>query len=162
MIGEPGRGREFLEQSSALAEKIGTKFWLAWQKTAYAACLYMLGELEKGAQLCQEAIRLGEETNDKYVISFANRPFAEILSRLEPSDPEKADRAILQAIRIQQGIDAKPELARSYVSYTYVLVARGEKEKAKEYVGKAIGMFQQMGMTWDLSQADQLLRSFTI
>jgi hypothetical protein len=93
MIGKPGRGRELFEESSTLAEKIGTKFWLAWQKAAHAACLCMLGELETGAQLCQEAIRLGEETNDKYVIAFANRPFAEILSRLEPSDPEKADRA---------------------------------------------------------------------
>lgn len=162
MIGEPGRGRELLEESSALAEKIGTKFWLAWQKTAHAACLFMLGELETGAQLCQEAIRLGEETNDKYVIAFANRPFAEILSRLEPSDPEKADRAILQAIRIQQEIDAKPELARSYVSYAHVLTGRGEKEKAKEYLARAIGMFQQMGMTWDLAQADPLLRTLNI
>jgi len=162
MIGEPGRGRELLEESSALAEKIGTKFWLAWQKTAHAACLYMLGELEKGAQLCQEAIRLGEETNDNYVIAFANRPYAEILSRLEPSDPEKADRAILHAIRIQQGIDAKPELARCYATYAHVLTSRGEKEKAKEYLAKATGMFQQMGMKWDLAEADQLLRSFTI
>ena len=160
MIGEPGRGRKFLEESSALAEKIGTKFWLAYQKTAHAACLFMLGELETGAQLCQEAIRLGEETNDKYVIAFANRPFAEILSRLEPFDPEKADRAILQAIRIQQEIDAKPELARSYVSYANVLTDRGEKEKAKEYLARAVGMFQQMGMARDLSQADQLLRNF--
>ena len=162
IIGEPARGRELLEESSALAEKIGTKFWLAYQKTAHATCLCMLGELETGAQLCQEAIRLGEETNDKYVIAFANRPFAEILSRLEPSDPEKADRAILQAIRIQQKIDAKPELGRSYVSYAQLLTSRGEKEKAKEHLARAVGMFQQMGMTWDLAQADQLLRNLEI
>jgi predicted ATPase/class 3 adenylate cyclase len=162
MIGEPDRGRELLEESSALAEKIGTKFWLAWQKTAHAACLYVLGELEKGAQLCQEAIRLGEETNDNYVIAFANRPFAEILSRLEPSDPEKADRAILLAIRNQQGINAKPELARCYATYAHVLTSRGEKEKAKEYLARAIGMFQQMGMKWDLAQAEQLLQNTEI
>jgi class 3 adenylate cyclase/tetratricopeptide (TPR) repeat protein len=155
MIGEPGRGQEILEESSALAEKIGTKFWLAWLKTAHAACLLMLGELERGAQLCQEAIRLGEETNDKYVIAFANRPFAEILSRLEPSDPEKADRAILEAIRIQQEIGTKPELARSYLSYAHILTARGEKEKAKEYLARAIDMFQQMGMDYCLGKAQE-------
>jgi class 3 adenylate cyclase/tetratricopeptide (TPR) repeat protein len=159
MIGDPDRGRELLEESLALAEKIGTKFWLAWQKTALAACLFMLGELETGSQLCQEAIRLGEETNDKYVIAFANRTFAEILSRLEPSDPEKADRAILEAIQIQQEIDAKPELARSYASYAHLLTSRGENETAKEYLAKATGMFQRMGMTWDLAQADQLHRN---
>jgi predicted ATPase/class 3 adenylate cyclase len=162
IIGEPVRGRELLEESSALAEKIGTKFWLAWQKAAHAACLCMLGEFERGAQLCQEAIHLGEETNDRYAIAFANRPFAEILSHLEPSDPEKADRAIFQSIRIQQEIDAKPELARSYVSYAHMLAGRGTKEKAKEYLAMAIGMFQQMGMAWDLSKANQLLRNLEI
>lgn len=162
MIGEPARGRELFEESFVLAEKIGTKFMLAWQKTAFAACLVILGDLEKGSQLCQEAILLGEETNDKYVIAFANRTFAEILSFLEPSDPEKADRAILEAIRIQQEIDVKPELARSYLSYAHLLTGRGEKEKAKEYLAKAIGMFQQMGMTWDLAQAGQLHRNLSI
>jgi hypothetical protein len=68
----------------------------------------------------------------------------------------------LQAIRIHQEIGAKPELARSYVSYAHVLTGRREKEKAKEYLAMAIGMFQQMGMTWDLAQADQLLRSLVI
>jgi hypothetical protein len=43
-----------------------------------------------------------------------------------------------------------------------VLTGRGEKEKAKEYLGRATGMFQQMGMTWDLAQADQLLRNLNI
>jgi tetratricopeptide (TPR) repeat protein len=163
MMRERGRGRELLEESSALAEKIGTNFWLAWQKTAQADCLCMLGDLEAAAQLCQEAIRLGEETNDKYAIAFANRPFAEIISLLEPSAPEKADRAILQAIRIQQEIGTKPELARSYLSYAHILTGRVEKNRAKDYyLDSAIGMFQQMGMTWDLSQADQLLRNLKI
>jgi predicted ATPase/class 3 adenylate cyclase len=162
MIGEPAQGRELLEESSTLAEKIGTKFWLGWQKAAHAACLFMLGELETGAQLCREAIRLSEEINNKYVIAFANRPFAEILSRLEPKNPEKADRAILQAIRIQKEIDAKPELARSYVSFAQILAGRGEKKQAKEYLARSVNMFQQMGMTCDLAQADQLLRNLKI
>ena len=122
----------------------------------------MLGELETGSQLCQEATCLGEETSDKYVIAFANRTLAEIFSSQEPSDPQKVDRAILKAIQIQQEIDVKPELARSYVSYAHLLTSRGEKEKAKEYFAKAISMFQQMGMTWDLAQADQLHRNLRI
>jgi len=162
MIGEISWGRKLLEESLALAEKIGTKFWLAWQKTALAACLFMLGELETGSQLCQDAICLGEETSDKYVIAFANRTFAEILFRLKPSDPKRADQVILEAIRIQQEIDVKPEIARSYVSYAHLLTEMAEKEKAKEYLAKAIGMFQQMGMSWDSGQAEQLQRKLPL
>jgi tetratricopeptide (TPR) repeat protein len=159
MIGEPDRGRELLEESLALAEQIGTNFWLAWQKNALASCFFSLGDLETGSILCQEAIRLGEETNDKYVIAYANRTFAEILSHLEDSNPKKADNAILKAIEIQQEINVKPELARSYVSYAIFLAEMGEKEKAKTYLDKAIGMFQHMGMNWDLDKADQIHRN---
>jgi tetratricopeptide (TPR) repeat protein len=162
MIGNPDQGRVLLEESLTLAEQIGTKFWLAWQKTALAACLFKLGEYEAGSHFCQEAILLGEETNDKYVIAYANRTFAEILFHLEPSGPEKADRAILEAMRIQQEIDVKPELARSNLSYANLFKDRGEKEKAIEYLVKAIDMFQQMGMTWDLAQADELHRNLRI
>ena len=159
MIGDPDRGRELLEESLALAEQIGTKFWLAWQKNALASCFFTLGDLEAGSLLCQEAISLGKETNDKYVIAFANRTFAEILSHLEPSDPGKADRAILETLRIYQEIDVKPELGRTNLSYARLFKDRGEKEKAIEYLVKAIDMFQQMGMKWDLAQADQLHRN---
>jgi len=162
MIGDPDRGRELLEESLALAEQIGTKFWLAWQKNALASCFFALGDFETGSLLCQKAISLGKETNDKYVIAFAKRTFAEILSCLEPSDFHKADQAILEAIRIQQEIGVKPELARSYVSYTQLLIEKGEEEKALEYLGKAIGMFQKMGMVWDLDQAEQLHRKLRV
>ena len=158
MIGELSRGRELLEESLALAEKIGTKFWLAWQKTALAACLFLLGELETGSQFCQDAICIGEETSDKYVIAFAKRTFAEILYSLKPADPEVADRAILEAIKIQQEICAKPEIARSYVSYAHLLKKMGREKNAKKYLAEAIDMFQQMGMSWDSTQANQLKR----
>jgi tetratricopeptide (TPR) repeat protein len=155
MAGDPHRGRVVLEESLALAERIGTKFWRAWQKTALAACLSTLGELDTASSLCQEAIQLGEETGDKYVMAFAQRTFAEIIFGLEPLNSQKAKHSILEAIQIQQEIDAKPELARSYMIYARILVDSGEKEKANEYIEKAVGMFQQMDMTWDLAQAEQ-------
>jgi tetratricopeptide (TPR) repeat protein len=156
MAGDPHRGRVVLEESLALAERIGTKFWRAWQKTALAACLSTLGELDTGSSLCQEAIRLGEETGDKYVMAFAQRTFAEIIFGLEPLNSQEAEHSILEAIQIQQEIDAKPELARSYMIYAQILVDSEQKEKANEYIEKAVGMFQQMDMTWDLSQAEHI------
>lgn len=156
MAGDPARGRVVLEESLVLAERIGTKFWRAWQKTALAACHLKLGEFHTGSPLCLEAISLGEETGDKYVMAFAHRTFSEILFGIEPSNPQKAEHSMLEAIRIQKEIDAKPELARSYVSFAHLLIGKGEEEKAKEYLVKATAMFQQMGMAWDLAQAEQI------
>jgi predicted ATPase len=158
--GDPSRGRELLEESSALAEKIGTKFGLSGLKTFLADCLLRLGELYAALSLCQEAIHLAEETGDKFVNSLAHRTLGEIISRSEPSDAQKAEQAILEATRILQEIGARPELARSYVSHAKLLKTKGESERSKEYLTHAIDMFQQMGNTWDLSQAEQALQEF--
>jgi predicted ATPase/class 3 adenylate cyclase len=154
--GNPARGRELLEESLALAERIGTKFWLPWQKTALSACLSMLGEVDSASTLCQEGIDLGKKAGDKYVIAFAHRTFGKILSHIDSSDPHEAERSILEAIRIQQEIEAKSELARSYVAYARLIVGKKEKAKAKEFLAKAVDMFQHMGMAWDLAQTDEI------
>ena len=66
---------------------------------------------------------------------------------------------MLEALRLQQAIGAKPELSRSYVSYVRMLQSQGEGEKVRAYLIQAIDMFRQMGMTWDLVRAEQALHS---
>jgi Tfp pilus assembly protein PilF len=79
------------------------------------------------------------------------------LGVLESPDLQQATDAVAEAIRLQQEIGAKPELARSYVCYARLLQNRGQPTEAREYLTEAIGMFQQMGMPWDLTQAEQML-----
>jgi class 3 adenylate cyclase/tetratricopeptide (TPR) repeat protein len=158
-VGDASRGRMLVEEGFALAERIGTKFALAHGKVSFAESLLALGELDEVFRVCRETITLTEEGGDRFRAALAHRIFAESLIRLHPHDSQWPQREILEAIQIQQEIGARPELARSYVSYAHVLTGMREKEKAKEYLARAIGMFQQMGMTWDLAQADQLLRN---
>jgi class 3 adenylate cyclase/tetratricopeptide (TPR) repeat protein len=156
--GDPRRGRVLLEESLALAQRIGTKFWLPWQKTALSACLLMLGEADAASPLCQEAIQLGQEARDKYVIALAHRTLGEILSRMDSSGSSEAERSILEAIGIQQEIDAKSELARSYVAYARLIEGKKDNLKAKAFLTEAVDMFQSMGMAWDLAQTEQIAK----
>lgn len=160
LSGDPNRGRVLLEESLALAKKIGTKFMLSGIKTYLAGCLLRLDELDAAFSFCQEAIHLCEESGNKWYLALALRSRGEIISCQEPLDAEKAEQAIQEAIRLQQEIEAQPELARSYVSYARLLNTKMESEKAKEYLSQAIDMFRQMGMTWDLAQAEQALQDF--
>jgi class 3 adenylate cyclase/tetratricopeptide (TPR) repeat protein len=156
--GDPDGGRVFLEEGLALAKQIGTNFGLARLKSFLADCIFRLGEIDAAFSLCQEAIGLAKKSEDKFTIALAHRTLAEIFFHLEPSKPRKAERAILEAIRIQQESGAKPELARSYLSYAQLFKHKEEKEKAEEYFVKAVGMFKEMGMDWDLAQSEQILR----
>jgi len=159
LTGDPARGRVLLEEAAVLAAQLGTNFWLAWRTSYLAACLLALGELEGVPSLCYEAIRVAEATGDQYPKALAQRTLAEALFALDAAHPESAERAMLEAIRLQQAIGAKPELSRSYVSYARMLQAQGKVEKARAYLTQAIDMFQQMGMTWDLVRAEQALHS---
>jgi class 3 adenylate cyclase/tetratricopeptide (TPR) repeat protein len=158
LAGNPERGRLLLEEGLALAEQIGTRFMLGWQKVNLAICLLALGQLEAVLSLAREAIHLAAETGDRYIVALAHRTLAEALLRLDPADAQTTEGAMLEAIRIQQEISANPELARSYLSYARLLHGQGAQEKVRAYLTQAINMFQQMGMAWDLAQAQQLSR----
>jgi class 3 adenylate cyclase/tetratricopeptide (TPR) repeat protein len=156
--GDARRGRTLVEEGFALAERIGTKFVLAHGKVSLAECLLALGELDEACRVCQDTIILAEEGGDRFHAALAHRILAESLSRLRPSDSQWPHREILEAIRIQQEIGARPELARSYVSYARLFKASGETEQARTQLTRAIDMFRHMGMTWDLDRAERALR----
>jgi tetratricopeptide (TPR) repeat protein len=156
--GEPGRGRVLLEEALALSVQLGTKLQLSYAKASLAAALVAVGELSAAPGLCQEAVGLAEEAGDKFGKALAHRALAEAVSRIEPADRRRTDQEILEAIRIQQEIGVRPELARSYVSYARLLTAHGEHARARELLSRAIGMFRDMGMAWDLDRAEQALR----
>jgi class 3 adenylate cyclase/tetratricopeptide (TPR) repeat protein len=158
MNGDPSRGRMVLEEGLALAEQIGAKFGLAGIKTFLADCLLRLGEFNAALSVCEEGIHLSEGVGERFNLAIARRALGEIVACLEPSDPQGAERALLEAIHIQHEIGAKPELARSCLSYANWLAEKGERGKAKEYVAQARGLFQKMGMAWDLAQAEQVVR----
>jgi predicted ATPase/class 3 adenylate cyclase len=159
MDGNTGRGRELLEESIALSAQLGTTFGVGMAKAYQAECLLALGERDAVPPLCHEAIGLAEETGDKYAKALAHRTLAEALFTLAPADPQDAERAMLEAIQLQQEIGNHPELARSYMSYARLLQGWGEAAKASEYLTRAISMFQQMGMAWDLTQAEQVFQA---
>ena len=96
---------------------------------------------------------------DKAPKALAHRTLAEALGATTPADPQDAERAMLEAIRIYQEISNKPELARSYVSYARLLQGWGETTKARDYLTQAIGLFQHMAMPWDLARAEQVLQA---
>jgi len=158
MGGDPAQGRVLLDESLDLAARIGTKFGLPYQKVYLAGSLLALGELAGVRPLCEEAIPLAEEAGDRWIKALALRALAEAVSRLDPTNRQEAERAVLEAIQIQREIGANPELGRTHASYARLLGAWGETQRAKETLTQAIGMFQEMGMAWDLAQAEQALR----
>jgi class 3 adenylate cyclase/tetratricopeptide (TPR) repeat protein len=157
MAGQPNRGRELIEESLAISQQIGTRLALSWQRTWLAACLLTLGEIDNVPALCEEAIHLADAAFDKFNNALAHRTLAEAVFRLAQSKFDVAQAAVLHAIAVQNEIGARPELARSHVTYAGLLNARGERERAGVQIAEARRMFSDMGMAWDLAQTERAL-----
>jgi transcriptional regulator with AAA-type ATPase domain/tetratricopeptide (TPR) repeat protein len=155
MIGDPSRARELLENSLALAKELGTTTLLAWGQGLLATSLLRLGEVPLVPALCEEAIRLAEDTRDRLASALARRTLAEALAALTPPDVERAERAILDAIRIQEEQGSRPERARSYLTYARLLHGWNRTNEARKYLGEALDMFRRMGMAHDLAEAER-------
>ena len=84
-------------------------------------CQLALGARDAVPPLCHEVIHVATETGEQYPKALAYRTLAEALVALAPTDRSDAERAIVEAIQIQQAIRNTPELARSYVRYAHLL-----------------------------------------
>jgi hypothetical protein len=135
--------------------RLGTTTRLAWGQGLLATCLVALDECDTVPGLCEEAIRLAEATRDRLANALAHRILAEALDRLTPRDVARAERAMLDAIRIHEELGSRPELARSYLTYGRLLKRWSRAEEARTHVAEASGMFRQMGMARDLAEAEQ-------
>jgi predicted ATPase len=150
-IGDPRRARALIEDSIERAKQLGTTTLLAWGKGLLATCLMALGETEGVPPLCEEAMRLAEQTTDRLANALAHRTLAEALAVLSPGDEASAERPLLEAMRIQTEVGSRPELARSYVTYAALLRRWGRLDTARKHAIEAAEMFRAMAMARDLA-----------
>jgi class 3 adenylate cyclase/tetratricopeptide (TPR) repeat protein len=157
--GNARRGKTILEQSLAIAETLGTTLFLTMPKAFLAETLVALGEVEDVPRLCQEAIELAEKVGDQQGGSLARRGLAMALLHLKPLDRPRSESAMVEAIRQQENMGARPELARSYASYAKLLTAFGELARADACRATAMSMFRELEMAWDLARLEGVLQS---
>jgi class 3 adenylate cyclase/tetratricopeptide (TPR) repeat protein len=156
MIGDAGRARELLQDSIGLAKQLGTTTLLAWGQALLATALLRLGDAKAAPSLCEESIHLAEDTRDRLANALAHRTLAEAVAVLAPADAARAERLMLDAIRIQQDVGSRPELARSHAAYARLLGRWGRPAEAKAHIAEAIDMFRAMDMLRDLVGAERL------
>jgi class 3 adenylate cyclase/tetratricopeptide (TPR) repeat protein len=157
-LGQTAPGRSLIEASLALGAQLRTTFGVARVRAFLADCLLAGGEAEAALAQSRQAITAGTETREPFGRALGERTLAEAAAVLNPDDVETSERAMREAIRIQDEIRVRPELARSYARYARLLHGWGAAAKAEDYLALAIGMFRQMEMTWDLGEAETLRR----
>jgi len=108
---------------------IGEGYWLA-------------GEYDKARQMLEEGLEIAERCGARYYIGFAQRLLGEIALK---TNPTQAAPHFKKSISILREIKAENELAIAYAGYGRLHKKQGEIARAREYLTKALEIFERLG-----------------
>jgi tetratricopeptide (TPR) repeat protein len=114
--------------------ELGEAYWLA-------------GKYGKATQTLQAGLRLAESTGYKLCIGWAHRLLGEIALKTNPDqigDP-LADPHFKKSIELLRKIKAENHLALAYAGYGRFHTQRGNMTRAREYLTKALDIFERLG-----------------
>jgi tetratricopeptide (TPR) repeat protein len=141
--GEPSRGIElltavlpafraggFLACETDLTCFLGEGYWLA-------------GQDEKARQTLEEGLEMATRCGASYCIGFTHRLLGEMALK---NNPAQAPSYFEKSIAIFREIKAENELAMAYAGYGRLHKKQGEIERAREYLTKALEIFERLGI----------------
>jgi len=155
--GDPETGRRHVEKGLKILRDIGVQWWMSLGHY-YASHIYLeLGDLEKARGAAEEALRLSRAHNAKHGEGWSQILLGRILEGTEPSNTHKAEESILKGIETLQEFQMKPSYAEGYLWLGEHYLNTGKKQKARQNLKKAEGLFRGMGMDYWLTRTQEVL-----
>jgi class 3 adenylate cyclase/tetratricopeptide (TPR) repeat protein len=115
------------------------------------------GSFKDALACAEEAIKLAQNNGEKASEARARGFLGVVLMKMDPSQYEKAEEHILQAIRMADELQQKPYSFTMYFSLGEPYADAGQTEKALETLKKAEAAFQEMGMDYWLRRTQEVL-----
>jgi class 3 adenylate cyclase/tetratricopeptide (TPR) repeat protein len=151
MLGDPEIGRRHAEKGLKMHRDIGIEMLFSLGNWLLSSIHLDLGDLKKARSLSEEALRLSQKNNEKVLEGWSWLLLGRILGKTEPSQIDKAEECILKGIEILEILKIKASYSLGYLYLGELYLNAREKEKAKNNLKKAEGMFQEMGMDYWLA-----------
>jgi len=124
--------------------------------TLYLGEGYLLrGEYDKARQTLGELLEMAERYGARQSLGSGHRLQGELDLK---TNPKKADRHFKECITILQEIKAENELARAYAGYGRYFRQQGNLAQAREYLTKALEIFERLG---SLIEPDKVRKELT-
>jgi len=158
LLGELENARKHAEKAIKFQNETGLPYMLAVPYRVLGVVHLDLGEL-KDAQSCMEqSLELAQNTNERSEEGVTKLYLGRILGRARKPQYAKAEKCILDGIRILDELKLKPWTTQGYLNLGELYADRGQSEKALEMLKKAEDAFQEMGMDCWLRRTQQVLR----
>jgi tetratricopeptide (TPR) repeat protein len=123
------RAGRFITNEIDLTCFLGEGYWLA-------------GQDDKARQTLEKGLEIAERYGTRYYVGFTRRLLGEIALK---TNPTQAALHFEKSIVIFREIKAENELALAYASYGRFYRQQGETAQAREYLTRALEVFERLG-----------------
>jgi tetratricopeptide (TPR) repeat protein len=115
---------------------------------------WLSGEDEQARQSLEKGLEMAKRCGMRYYSGFAHRLLGEIVST---TNPTKAAHHFEKSIAIFREIKAENELALAYVSYGRMHKQQKQIAQAREYLMKALEIFERLGTLLEPEKVREIL-----
>jgi tetratricopeptide (TPR) repeat protein len=117
----------------------------------------LAGHLEEAQALAEGALEHARAHQERGNEAYALRLLGDIAAHREPPEVEEAGASYRQALALANELGMRPLQAHCHRSLGTLYAATGQREQARTELSTAIEMYQAMGMTFWLPQAEAAL-----
>jgi tetratricopeptide (TPR) repeat protein len=134
---------EYFKKCLELSNKTGDIRFKAFGTANIGECLCRMGEGDKAKPYLDEALKMFEKSDNRYMISQMYHFYGVIAK--QKNQWEEATRNFDIALKIQEEHNMPLALANTNLEYGLLLKEKGENQKAKPFLETAMALYQQLG-----------------
>jgi predicted ATPase len=159
--GEGKAGITRIEEGIAAWKTIGAKMLSTWWLGLLAEAYGKLGRVEEGLTVLVEALRVVEDTGERFYEAELYRLRGEFLLQLSLDNQREAEACFQHALTIAQDQGAKAWELRTATSLARLWQHQGKKQEARDLLAPVYHWFTEGFDTADLQEAKALLEVLT-
>jgi tetratricopeptide (TPR) repeat protein len=157
-LGDLEAARRHMEKGLDFTMRGGSEWWISFHYL-YLSKIYLdLGDSKNSRSIIEEALKLSQKNSEKHLEGASWTWLGRILGKTNPSQSDKAEECIVKGITILDEMNIKPWCSEGYFCLGEFYADTGKREKARENLNKAEGMFQEMGMDYWLARTKEVMR----
>jgi tetratricopeptide (TPR) repeat protein len=141
-MGEYDKALEHFEKSLGIFEKIGSRRSLDETYILIAEVYIKKKDLKRSLDFCKRAFELSKEIGLKERIASSKKIFGMIFK--EEKKWKESIESFEDSVKILKEMGREKELAESHYEFGLMWKAKGEPEKAKVHLNKALDIFEKL------------------
>ena len=143
-----------MEPSIRQQETIGAEnelaLWLSWLGEAYLH----VDRPADASRITSRALALARERKQRSMQALCHRLEAEVTMRVEPFDPDTAERQYREALVLATELGMRPLVAHCHLGLGTLYRRTGDGGRAQQHRTTAATMYREMGMSFWLEKAE--------